>query len=93
LTTRLGSILYLVGLAGAAISIFYAVDAVWVFESGKSLLPISGRFLSLEEMLITIAIAIVLALMSWGAGVVARDFVNKFAEKRTGGKHRGGTKG
>ena len=88
MNTRLGNILNWVGLAGAAISIFYVVDAIWVFETGRSLLPISGRFLSRQDMLTAIATGTALALLSGGAGAAARYFVNKSAEKRTATKHR-----
>ncbi len=62
---------------------------MWVFESGKSLLPISGRHLSLREMLFTVAISIVLALLSWYAGQAARSYLNKPADNRTVTKIRG----
>ena len=81
MNTRLGNILYRAGLVGAALSLLYAVDAIWVHESGRSLLPISGRFVSREDMLTAIAIGIVLALLSWGTGTAARRYVNKLAEK------------
>lgn len=89
MNTRLGSILYGAGLAGAAIAVLYVVDAIWVFKSGRSLLPISGRFLTRQDMLTTIAIGTALALLLWGAGAAARYFVNKSAEKSAGAKHRG----
>ncbi len=72
--------------------IFYAVDVMWVYESGKSLLPISGRFISLEEMLIAVAVSVVLAAVSWRIGKAARDFVNKSPEKRGGAKGPGKAK-
>lgn len=80
--TRLGKIFYNIGLAGAALSLLYSIDAIYVHESGRSLLPISGRHVSRDEMLITIAISITLALLSWGAGSAARHFLNKSAKKR-----------
>ncbi len=83
-----GNILYGAGLVGAAISLFYAVDAIWVHESGRSLLPISGRFVSREDMLTAIAIGIVLALLSWGVGGVARYYVNKLADKQPDPDHK-----
>ena len=86
LNTRPGSILYRAGLAGAAIGVLYAVDAVWIYDSGKSLLPMTGRYMSLEEMFIAAGIGTLLALMSWCAGAAARDLVNKSAEMRTGAK-------
>ena len=61
MNTRLGNILYRAGLVGAALSLLYVVDAIWVHESGKSLLPISGRFMSREDMFAAIAIGVVLA--------------------------------
>ncbi len=80
--TRLGKIFYNIGLAGAALSLLFAVDAIWVHESGQSLLPISGRHVSREEMLVAIAISITLALLSWGAGGAARYFLNKSAKQQ-----------
>ena len=81
MAARLGNILYRAGLVGAALSLLYVVDAIWVHESGKSLLPISGRFMSREDMFAAIAIGVVLALLSWGTGTAARYYVNKLAEK------------
>ncbi len=88
LNARLGNILYWAGLAGAAISIFYAVDAVWVYESGRSLLLVSGRFVSLQELLTTIGISVVMAFVSWRVGKAARDFINKSPTGRPGAKGR-----
>ena len=79
--TLLGNILYGAGLVGAAISLLYAIDALWVHVSGRSLLAISGRFVSREDMLAALTIGVVLALLSWGAGMAARYYVNKLAEK------------
>ncbi len=76
---RLGNILYGAGLIGAAISILYSIDAVWVHESGKSLLSMSGRFVSREDMLAAIGIGVALTLLSWGAGAAARYFVNNIS--------------
>ena len=87
--TRLGNILYGVGLFGAALSLVYAVDAIWVHGSGKSLLPITGRFVSREDMLATVGISIVVAILCWGAGAAARHLVNKSAEKRAAAKDSG----
>ena len=81
MNTRLGNILYRAGLVGGALSLLYAVDAVLVHESGRSLLPISGRFMSREDMFAAIAIGVVLALLSWGTGTAARYYVDKLAEK------------
>ena len=74
-------ILYRAGLVGAALSLLYAVDVIWVHASGRSLLPIPGRFVSREGMLTAIAIGLMLALLSWGTGTAARYLVNKLAEK------------
>lgn len=82
MNTRLGNILYNAGMAGAAFSLLYAIDAIFVHGSGRSLLPISGRHVSREEMLIAIGISIALALLSWGAGGAARYYLNKSAESR-----------
>lgn len=82
MNTRLGNNLYNAGMAGAALSLLYAIDVIWVHESGQSLLPISGRHVSREEMLIAIAISITLALLSWGAGGAVRYFLNQAAEKQ-----------
>ncbi len=82
-----GNILYGAGLVGAAISLFYAVDVVWVHESGKSLLPISGRFMSREDMFAAIAFGVTLALLSGGAGEIARYYVKKLANKQPDPDH------
>jgi len=79
--TRLGNTLYRAGLIGVAISLFYAVDAIWLHENGRSLLPIFGRYFSRGDMLYTIEIGVVLALLSWGTGTAARYYVNKLAER------------
>lgn len=78
---RLGNTLYKAGLIGAVISLFYVVDTIWVHAGGRSLLPIFGRFLPGEDMLYTIEIGGVLALLSWGTGAAARYYMNKLAEK------------
>ena len=80
MNTRLGSFLYGIGLAAAAIVILYTIDVIWVHERGSSLLPISGRFVSREEMLATAAIGFIVTLLLWGAGAAARSIVNKSAE-------------
>lgn len=90
MNTRLGNTLYGIGLAGAAIAIVFAVDAIWVHASGKSLLPIRGRFVSREDMLASVGIAVVVALACWGAGAAARYLVNKSAEKKAAAKDSGG---
>ena len=90
MNTRLGNILYRAGLVGAAISLFYVIEVIWVYESGKSLLPISGRFISRQDMLETIATGTALALLLWGAGGAARYFVNRSAEKRVASNDRNG---
>ena len=79
--TLLGNILYRAGLVGAALSLLYAIDAIWSDQIGRSLLPIFGYFMPREDVLYTIEIGIVLALLSWGAGTAARYYVNKLAEK------------
>ena len=82
MNTRSGNILYGAGLVGAAISSLYSVDAIWVHSSGQSLLPISGRFMSREDMLTAIGIGLVAALVCWGAGSLARHLVNRSAAKQ-----------
>ena len=82
MNTRLGAYLYGAGLVGAAISILYTMDVVWVQASGSSLLPIPGRFVSREDMLATVAIGITVTLLFWGCGAAARYYVNKSAEMR-----------
>lgn len=84
MNTRLGNNLYIAGIAGAVLSLLYAVDAVWVHGSGQSLLPISGRYVSREEMHIAITIGVALALLSWGVGAAARYLLNRPAQKQTG---------
>ncbi len=79
--TLLGNILYRAGMVGAALSLLYAVDAIWVDQIGRSLLPIFGHFMPREDVLYTIEIGIVLALVSWGTGTAARYYVNKLAGK------------
>ena len=79
---RLGNFLYGAGLVGAAICLLYAVDAVWVHESGRSLLGITGRFKSQEDVTAAIIISIVLAAVSAGIGTSARSYVNKSAARR-----------
>ena len=82
MNSRLGNILYLAGLVGAGICVLFAVDAIMINQNGRSVLLISGRFVSRGEMISAIAIGATLALLSWRAGVAARSFVNKSAEKR-----------
>ncbi len=86
MNTRLGNILYWAGITGAAISILYIIDVIWVHENGRSLLPVPARFVSREEMLINVGIGVVLALAFWGAGSAARYIVHKAAEKRPASK-------
>ena len=81
MNTRPGNILYGAGLAGAAISSLYSIDAIWVHSTGQSLLPISGRFVSREDMLAAISIGLVSALLCWGAGSMARYLLNRTATK------------
>ncbi len=85
---RLGNILYLAGLVGAGICVFFAVDAILVYQSGRSLLPISGRFVSRQDMLIAVAIGAVMAVLSWRAGKAARNFLIKPAGNQATSKHR-----
>ncbi len=80
--TRFGDVLFWTGLAGAAICILYAVDTIWIRESGRSLLGISGLFESFDDTFAAVAIGVVLAALFCGAGVAARSFVNKSAELR-----------
>ena len=82
MNTRLGTNLYRVGLVGAAISILYTMDVVWVHTSGSSILPISGRFVSREDMVATVAIGVTATLLFWGGGAAARYLVDKSAETR-----------
>lgn len=84
MNTRLGNILYNSGMAGAGLSLLYSIDAIWVHASGRSLLQISGRHVSREEMLFAIAISITAALLFWGAGSLARFFLNKSAKQQAG---------
>ncbi len=74
---RLGNILYWAGRAAAAICVVYAIDAISVHKSGISLLPISGRFISREEIFAIVAISVVLAVLSWRTGRAARSYLNK----------------
>ena len=74
MNTRLGNILYWAGITGAAISILYIIDVIWVHENGRSLLPVPARFVSREEMLINVGIG------------AARYIVHKAAEKRPASK-------
>lgn len=80
MNTRLGKILYNTGLAAGALILLYPIDAIFVHGSGKSLLPIPGRYVSREDMFVAISIGIAVALLFWGAGAAARYFVNKSAE-------------
>lgn len=80
--TRLGSNLYRAGLAGAATSIIYTINVIWMSEAGSSFLPITERYVSREEMLATVAVGVALTLLFWGAGAAARYFVNKAAETK-----------
>jgi len=84
--TRLGRTLYNAGLAGAALSLIYVIDVVWLHTSGKSLVPIPGRFASREEMLAIIAIGTGVALLFWGCGAAARHFMNKSASANSESK-------
>ena len=77
LNSRVGNILYGAGLVAAVLCVFYAIDAIWVYQSGKSLLPISGRFISREEIFATVAISVVVAVLSWRAGSAARAYLSQ----------------
>ncbi len=80
--TRFGDVLFWTGVIGAAICMLYAVDTIWIHQTGRSILQISGGFQSREDMLTAVAIGIVLACLFGGAGVAARSHVNKSAEIR-----------
>lgn len=86
MNTRFGNFLYGVGLTAACIVILYTIDVIWVHARGTSLLPISGRFVSREDMLITSVIGFAVTLMLWGAGAAARNIVNKSVESRAAAK-------
>ena len=88
MNTRLGSMMYWTGLIGTAICILYALDTIWVYESGRSILQTSGRFVSREDMLLGVVIGVVLAVLSLGTGVAARSSLNKSAEERAVTKDR-----
>jgi hypothetical protein len=80
--TRLGNNLYWAGVIGAAICVLFIFDAISVRQSGESVLPISGRFLSHGDLVASVAIGFALALLSWRAGVAARSYVDKAAVKK-----------
>ncbi|NNE85884.1 MAG: hypothetical protein HKN28_18120 [Alphaproteobacteria bacterium] len=68
----------------------YTFDVIWVHQSGQSLLPISGRFVTRQDMRVTIAVGTVLGLLSWRIGVVARLYANRAAEKKHAAAKVGG---
>jgi len=86
MNTRLGIIMFWTGLIGAAMCILYTVDAVFVYESGKSILYSSAHFASREDMLLAVIVGVVLALFFPSIGATAQSFVNKSAEERAAAK-------
>lgn len=70
-----------IGLVGAMGSLLYAVNTIWIFESGVSLLRTSGRHISYEEMLVAVGISIALILLSAGLCLAAKSFLNKASEE------------
>ena len=80
--TRFGNILYAVGLIGAAASLLFAVEAIWVHQSGRSFLSAGGRFVSRQDMLTSIGIGVVAALVFWAVGTLARSALQRSAGKR-----------
>jgi hypothetical protein len=80
MNNRLGSNLYRVGLTGAAISIVYIINVIWISQSGGSFLPLPERYISREEMLSTVGVGIALSLLFWGGGTGARYFISKSVE-------------
>lgn len=88
MNTRLGNMMFWTGLIGTAICILYALDTIWVYESGRSILQTSGRFVSREDMLFGVVIGVVLAVLSLATGVAARSSLNKSAEERAVTKDR-----
>ena len=79
---RFGDILYYVGLIGAAVSLLFAIDSVWVHQSGRSLIPIDGRFVSRDDMVTNIGIGIVAALVFWALGSLARSALRRDSVKQ-----------
>ena len=82
MNTHPGNIAYAAGLVGAAISIIYTINTVWLHQTGQSLLSTSGSFVSREDMFATVAIGVAVILLSWGTGAAARHFLMKSADKR-----------
>lgn len=82
---NLGHILYGAGLFGAAICLLIVFDSISVRQSGQSLLPITGRFMSQQDLVVTFLVASVLGLLSWRIGVAARNHVNRTAKSRRSG--------
>jgi hypothetical protein len=65
--------MYGIGLVGAVGSLLYAVNTIWIFESG----------VSFEDMLVAVGISIALILLSAGLCLGARSFLNKVDEEKT----------
>jgi len=77
-------------MVGAAAGAAYAIDLVWAFRSGTSLLPNSTRYMSLETTLTLVAMSLVFAVASWRLGRAARDLLNPPAPRpRTRAGHDG----
>ena len=70
-----------IGMVGALGGILYAVNTIWIFESGVSLLRTSGRHVSYGEMLVAVGISIALILLSAGLCLAAKSFLNKASEE------------
>ena len=80
--TRLGHVVFWAAQSAAAFCILYVLDAVLIYKDGTSFLPISGRYVSGEDLAAAIIVGLVLAMIFSRAGVGARSYVNKRAEKR-----------
>jgi hypothetical protein len=76
-----GNFMYGFGLIGAMGSLLYAVNTIWIFKSGESILRTSGRYVSYEEMLAAVGISIALIMLSAGLCLAARSFLNKASEE------------
>jgi len=79
---RLDNFLYGVGLFGAALGVLYAVDAIWVHETGRLILPFSDRYISRDTMIERIGVGILLTLLCWGAGASARFLVQRSGRRQ-----------
>jgi hypothetical protein len=75
--------MYGIGLVGAVGSLLYAVNTIWIFESGVSLLQTSGRHISYEEMLVAVGASIILILLSACLCLAAKSFLTKVSEENT----------